>query len=249
MHDNAGSDGNSFISYNLLERRSVVREIFRFQNWHLLFLIIFISAMQIFITDDVNAMNGTLWGISTNTWFWIAIGVPILHQVYVWITWRLELYRNTFTSRYGVKRSFNLYKIGFAILFVSRLISIIILAVSNKDSLLIIPYFIYLVAALITLVVIYLFYSVKRYFTIDRAFGIDHFDKKYNEPYVKGGIFRFTDNGMYIYGLMILYLPGLLLYSEAALGAALFNHIYIWVHYYCTERPDMKVIYGKVHGD
>ena len=60
MHDNAGSDGNSFISYNLLERRSVVREIFRFQNWHLLFLIIFISAIQIFITDDVNAMNGTL---------------------------------------------------------------------------------------------------------------------------------------------------------------------------------------------
>jgi len=226
-----------------------VKEIFRFQIWHLLFLIIFIAAIQTFITDDVYAMSGALWGISTKRWFWIAIGVPILHQVYVWIIWRLELYHSTFSSRFGVKGAFNLYKIGFAILFVSRLISIIILAVSNRDSLLINPFFIYLLAALITPLVIYLFYSVKRYFTIDRAFGIDHFDKNYNEPYVKGGIFRFTENGMYIYGLMILYLPGLLLFSEAALVAAIFNHIYIWVHYYCTERPDMKVIYGKTSGN
>jgi hypothetical protein len=223
-----------------------VKKIFRFQIWHLLFLIIFIAAIQIFITDDVKVMSGTLWGISTKKWFWIAITVPILHQVYVWIIWRLELHQNTFTSRYGIKKAFNLYKIGFAILFVSRLISIIILAVSNKDSLLINSYPIYLLAALITPVVIYLFYSVKKYFTIDRAFGIDHFDKNYNEPYVKGGIFRFTENGMYIYGFMILYLPGLLLFSEAALIVALFNHIYIWVHYYYTERPDMKVIYGKM---
>ncbi len=223
-----------------------MKEIFRYQIWHLLFLIIFIAAIQIFITDDVKAMSGTLWGVSTKTWFWIAIGFPILHQIYVWIIWRLELYQSTFTSRYGVKKSFKLYKIGFAFLFVSRLISIIILAVSNRDSLLLNPYFIYLLAALITPLVIYLFYSVKKYFTIDRAFGIDHFDKNYNEPYVKGGIFRFTENGMYIYGLMILYLPGLLLFSEAALIVALFNHIYIWVHYYCSERPDMKVIYGKM---
>jgi hypothetical protein len=214
-----------------------------------LFLIIFIAAIQLFIPNGGNAMNGTLWGISTKKWFWIAIAVPIFHQVYVWIIWRLELYQKTFTSRYGVEKSFKLYKVGFAIFFVSRLISIFILAVSNKDSLLINPYLIYLLAVLITPLVIYLFYSVKKYFTIDRAFGIDHFYKNYNEPYVKGGIFRFTENGMYIYGLMILYLPGLLLFSQAALVAALFNHIYIWVHYYCTERPDMKVIYEKLPGD
>ncbi|MGH8650439.1 MAG: hypothetical protein ACREUP_14225 [Burkholderiales bacterium] len=33
--------------------------------------------------------------------------------------------------------------------------------------------------------------------------------------------------------------------SPAALGAALFNHLYIWVHYYSTELPDMKRIYGE----
>ena len=61
---------------------------------------------------------------------------------------------------------------------------------------------------------------------MDRAFGIDHFDKTYNVPYVKAGIFRYTDNGMYIFGLMILYLPGLLLFSKAALVVAIFNHLY-----------------------
>jgi hypothetical protein len=36
----------------------------------------------------------------------------------------------------------------------------------------------------------------------------------------------------------------LLLLSQAALLAALFNHLYIWVHYYSTELPDIRHIYG-----
>lgn len=222
-----------------------MKGIFRYQIWHLVFVIILITITQLFITNNYDVINGTLWNISTKTWFWIAIAIPILHQVYVWLVWRLELYKNTFTSRYGVRKSFKMYTIGFSLLFSSRLISIIILALSSQNSLLINPYFAYFLVAVITPIVIYLFYSVKKYFTIERAYGIDHFEKNYNEPYVKKGIFRFTDNGMYIFGLMILYLPGLLLLSSAALTVALFNHIYIWVHYYCTERPDMKVIYGN----
>ncbi|MDX8404020.1 MAG: methyltransferase [Mariprofundaceae bacterium] len=224
----------------------MVKEIFRYQIWHLVSVIILVTFTQVLIADNADVMNGTLWDISTKTWFWAAIAIPVFHQVYVWLIWRLELYQNTFTKRYGVAISFKIYAIGFSILFVSRLISIAALAISNQDSLLVNPYTAYVLTTVIIPVTIYLFYSVKRYFTIERAYGIDHFDKAYNEPYVKGGIFRFTDNGMYIYGLMILYLPGLLLFSKAALIVALFNHIYIWVHYYCTERPDMKVIYGKV---
>jgi len=161
------------------------------------------------------------------------------------IIWRLELYNNTFTSRYGLQKAFKIYSVGFSLLFVCRLIFIIILAISNRDSLSINPLYTYLIAALITPVIIYLFYSVLRYFTIKRAYGIDHFDKNYNEPSMKRGIFRYTDNGMYVYGLLVLYLPGLFLLSKAVLIVALFNHVYIWVHYYCTELPDMKVIYRK----
>lgn len=203
-----------------------------------------ILAINLYLGSRPGILSGKVWGISTETWFWLAIAVPVIHQAYVWLVWRLELYLDVFTKRYGLERSFRIYAIGFSILFASRLITIIILAYSNKDTLYINPVFSYALALLIMPPVIYLFYSVKKYFTIERAYGIDHFDKDYNEPYVKNGIFKYTDNGMYVFGLMILYLPGLLLLSKAAILAALFNHVYIWVHYYFTERPDMREIYG-----
>jgi len=205
----------------------MIKKIFGYQIWHLVSVIILIAVTQKFISISYDTTNGELWGISTTAWFRIAIAIPIFHQVYVWIIWRLELYNSTFTSRYGVQRAFKIYSAGFSLLFVCRMISIIILAMSNQGSLSVNPLYAYLIAALITPVIIYLFYSVIRYFTFERAFGIDHFDKNYNQPYVKEGIFRYTDNGMYVYGILVLYLPGLLLLSKTALIAALFNHLYL----------------------
>ena len=48
---------------------------------------------------------------------------------------------------------------------------------------------------------------------------------------------------MYVFGFLVLWSIALFLRSEPALIAALFNHAYIWVHYYFTERPDMNIIY------
>lgn len=62
---------------------------------------------------------------------------------------------------------------------------------------------------------------------------------------VKRGIFKYSANAMYVFGFLILWVPGILLQSKAAVLLALFNHIYIWVHYYFTELPDMKMIYKK----
>ena len=42
-----------------------------------------------------------------------------------------------------------------------------------------------------------------------------------------------------------LWISGLLLSSRAALLAALFSHLCTRIHCFFTERPDMKVIYGK----
>ncbi len=61
---------------------------------------------------------------------------------------------------------------------------------------------------------------------------------------VREGIFKYSDNAMYVFGFMALWVPGIILQSKAALLLALFNHLYIWVHFYCTELPDMKIIYG-----
>jgi hypothetical protein len=220
-------------------------KIFEHQIWHFFSLIILIFSIKLYISSGPEILDGSFWGLRTNSWFWLAITIPITHQIYVWLVWRLELYQKTFTKSYGLSLAFKIYAIGFSLLFVSRLITIMILAYSNKDTLHINPMLSYALALVITPPVIYLFYSVKKFFSFERAYGIDHFDKNYNEPYVKKGIFKYTDNGMYVFGLMILYLPGLLFLSKAALLAALFNHVYIWVHYYFTERPDMVVIYGN----
>ena len=224
---------------------TTTKKIFEHQIWHFSSLIILIFSIKLYIYSGPEILDGSFWGLRTSSWFWMAITIPIIHQIYVWLIWRFELYLRVFSNQFGVKKVFNIYAVGFSFLFVGRLITIIILALSSRNTLHLNPIIAYVFAVLITPLVIYLFYSVKKYFTIERAYGIDHFDKNYNEPYVKKGIFKYTDNGMYIFGLMILYLPGLLFLSEAALLAALFNHVYIWVHYYFTERPDMVVIYGN----
>ncbi|MEZ5365977.1 MAG: methyltransferase [Bryobacterales bacterium] len=65
-------------------------------------------------------------------------------------------------------------------------------------------------------------------------------------PLESRGIFRYTRNGMYTFGLIGIWLPGLFLASQAALLAAAFHHAAAWVRYYCTELPDMRRIYGNV---
>lgn len=175
----------------------------------------------------------------------LAILTPILHQFYVLFCWRLELFHKSLSRQFG-KKAFPIFKVGFAILFVSRLLTIMTLSISNANTLKINTIAAYLVASTLFIPSAYLFYSVIKYFGVDRAFGIDHFhpEKYKSEPFVKKGIFRYTSNGMYIYGFLILYIPGLLFLSKAALLVALFNHIYIWVHYYYTELPDIQVIYS-----
>ena len=119
------------------------------------------------------------------------------------------------------------------------------LAIANRHSFRFNVAAIYILTVFFLIAGLYTIYSVLRYFGIKRAFGIDHFDESYrNLPFVKAGIFRFTDNGMYTFGFLLFYLPGLLLFSGAAILTALFMHIYIWVHSYSTELPDIHRIYG-----
>ena len=185
-------------------------------------------------------------GVRTATWFILAILSPIIHQIYVLVCWRAELYYKRISNAFGAN-GFQLYKLGFAMLIFSRILTIILLAFSSSNTLGLNKILAYSLAGICFILAAYLFYSVKKYFGMDRAFGLDHFkpEEMKNEPFVKKGIFKYTSNGMYIYGFLILYVPGLLLLSKAALLAALFNHIYIWAHYYFTELPDMKYIYKE----
>lgn len=219
--------------------------VLKHQHWHLILLSIMLSLLYSYSNSNPGFFEGSLWGVSTQSWAWLALLVPIAHQLYVLLAWRFELLHNSLTRTFG-RWAFPLFKVGFGILILLRPVSICLLAFSNAHTLPVSSFLTYLLTVLILPPSIYLFYSVKKYFGINRAFGEDHFkpNEYKNDKLVKKGIFRYTNNGMYTYGFLILYVPGLLLLSEAALALAVFNHVYIWVHYYFTEKPDMKFIYG-----
>jgi len=187
--------------------------------------------------------EGSLWGVGSIGWMWTAAGLAVLHQVYVWFCWRVELHLRLITRLLG-KRGFSLYSSGFAVIGILRAAAVLALASANRNTLPVSPPVLKILALFALVPSVYLMYSVARYFTFRRALGADHFFDSYRKaPLVRKGIFRFTRNGMYTYGFLLLWSIALWFGSAAALCAAAFNHAYIWVHYFCTELPDMKRIY------
>lgn len=204
-------------------------------------LIVFLAMAQNF--DGMQA--GEFWGVSTLQWFRLAIALPIAHQVFIWFCWRTQLHGRLLDRLFG-KLSYPVYASFFFILGSLRVLSVFALAIANRDTLAANIILLRIAAFIALAASAYVFYSVLRYFSLKRASGIDHFDKQYRFiPLVSKGIFRFTRNGMYTYGFLFFWAPALWFASIAALCVALFNHMYIWVHYYSTELPDMKRIYRK----
>jgi len=195
--------------------------------------------------QDDSYFVGSLFSIDSKDWIILAIIIPIAHQVYVLLGWRTELFYKFITKQFG-ESGFLYFKIGFLLLFLSRLVSIVFLDYANRGSIFINDYLVYAMSFIFGGLSLYLFYSVINYFGIDRAIGKDHFEPDVfrSIAFVKKGIFRFSSNSMYVFGFLILWLPGIVLESKAALLMALFNHLYIWVHYYYTESPDIEIIYS-----
>jgi hypothetical protein len=217
-------------------------KIFERQLEHLIALGLLLAGAAWLARDGFPA--GDFLGLSTAAWFRAAIVVPIVHQVYVWLAWRLQLHYGLLTKRLG-RRAFGLYSAGFAILILARPLAVIGLAIADRGTLPLAPWIGWALALACFVPAAYLGHSVFTYFGVERAFGIDHFDPSYRDkPFVRQGIFRWTSNAMYKFGFLMLWVPGFLLISEAALIAALFSHLYIWVHYYFTELPDIRHIYG-----
>jgi hypothetical protein len=176
--------------------------------------------------------------------FWGAVAAPVVHQIYVWLAWRLELQRAATSKTIG----FHGYVVIFFVLITGRFISLLALAWVDRGSLNlnIIP--VIILTMLLALPGIYATYSVKRYFGMARAAGADHFDHRYrNMPLVKKGIFRFTSNGMYLYAFLLFWVIAVGFNSSAALTVAAFSHVYIWVHFYATEKPDMDFLYNAAN--
>ncbi len=227
--------GNSGKTFKLL---------FEKQGYNYLGLIILL-AIVIFLTGWPGVYKGELWGCSTGFWLWLSIGVVIVHQFYAWFVWRTELYLKLWSRWFG-KRAFRIWSVFFMVLFIPRMLLGFIIGYANRGTLNISPVLGWGLTVIILIPAAYTFYSIVKYFTFKRALGIDHFDPAYRKlGLVRGGIYKYTSNAMYLFGVTMVWIPALIFGSEAALVSALFNHAYVWVHYFTLELPDMKRIYSK----
>ncbi|MCD4711881.1 MAG: phosphatidylethanolamine N-methyltransferase family protein [Clostridiales bacterium] len=224
------------------EARSIKYFLHR-QLWHLLSLLILVPITWFFVAPS---LGGSSWlGIKDITWFWLAVGVPIVHQVIVWIVFRLQLGWARLSKIFG-DLDILVWGLFFLPLLIGRAITLIGLANANSNTLEFPDRIAIIIAIILIVPALYTFWSVFRYFGLARALGGDHFRISFREmPLVKKGIFKWNSNSMYSFAFLLLWAIALLLDSKAALSVAAFQHTYIWVHYFCTEKPDMEMIYGK----
>ena len=212
---------------------------FKHQIWHLggTIVLFYIGAQLV----DLNSNTNKFLGISALGWFIIAMSVPIIHQAYVWICWRSELCWQSISKTIGFKA----YAIIFFILGLSRF-SAIVLCFVDYGSLYKPGILAWVISIIFFIPGIYTMYSVKKYFGFLRAAGADHFDPKYRDmPFEKRGIFKWSPNAMYVFAIGIPFSFAVATGSQSMFVIAIYTYISVWLHYFCTEKEDCKIIYGN----
>jgi hypothetical protein len=175
----------------------------------------------------------------------LAVLSSLAHQLWAAFFWRVQLHSELF--RGAETPAFAVYRVGFVLLSLLRVASIVLVSFLDQESLALSAASRLGGAALLVALSAYGMYSVIRYFGVNRAFGSDHFFPEVRDlGFVRQGIFRFTSNGMYSVTFLFIYIAPVLLESRVGMGIALFHHMHLWVHYFCTERIDLDVMYG--HG-
>ena len=195
-------------------------------------------------------MDGGHWlGVGEWAWLVAAVVVPVVQQVAVAIVWRSQLRWSLMTRLFG-DAGLAVWGAIFLPLLIARPITIIGLAVADFGSLPINPWLGVVAGSMLIVPAAWTMHSVVTYFGIARALGGDHFFERYRAmPMVRGGAFAWCSNAMYAIAFLGLWGIALMAGSQAALAVALFQHAYIWVHWYCTEQPDGVVLFGRSPDD
>jgi hypothetical protein len=212
---------------------------FKGQIWHLggTIVLFYIGAQFV----DLESNSNTFIGISALNWFIIAMSIPLIHQTYVWICWRSELCWKSISSSIGFKG----YLIVFFILIISRF-SAVVLCFVDYGSLYTPGWFAWVLSIIVFIPGAYTMYSVKKYFGFMRAAGADHFDPKYRDmAFEKRGIFKWSSNAMYVFGLAVPFAFATAAGSQSMFIVAVYSYISIWLHYFFTEKEDFKIVYEK----
>ena len=212
---------------------------FKHQIWHLggTIILFYIGAQFVGLESNTN----TFLGIRALEWFVIAMSIPLIHQTYVWICWRSELCWKLISNTIGFKG----YVVLFFILIISRL-SAIVLCFIDYGSLYQPGWLAWILGLILFIPGAYTMYSVKKYFGFLRAAGADHFDPKYRDlPFENRGIFKWTPNAMYVFAIGIPFSFAVATGSQSMFVVAIYTYISIWLHYFCTEKPDIVEIYSN----
>lgn len=188
--------------------------------------------------------DGSFLGLSDRTWLIAAVAIPVVHQLIVVLLWRAQLSHQLLTRLFG-KHDLTVWGLIFLPLLAARPLAVLGLGLADTGSLSLPQPLLWGLAVLCLAPAAYAGWSVLRYFGIPRALGGDHFREHYRVmPFIAAGAFRWTNNAMYTLAFLGLWGIALACGSAAALAAVLFQHAYIWVHWYCTEEPDIRVLYS-----
>jgi len=222
----------------------VLKNIFEKQDWHFVLMALLVVSVNAVMDRFPFYFLGESWGLHAGTWLWIGIIAAILHQLYVMLIWRTQLETRWLTVNLP-RIGYIAYYIDYTMMLVARLGAIILTATANREILIIPETARWVTVLALVVPCIWLLYSIARHYSFKRLAGADHFEPGYRDrSWTRKGIFRFVPNAVYVFGPLAFYIPGILMASPASLLLALFNHIYVWIHYYCTELPDLRRIYG-----
>lgn len=213
------------------------------QGYHLLAFVL-LGLLQYAALRLLPPGHGSAWGMSSEEWVafgWIFAG---LFQGWVSFFWRMELYGGRISARLG-KAGFTIHEIGYGVLAFLRFLPLIPICIATRGTIPLPPAVSLALIVVTTPPVFWAIWSAIRYFGFARAAGADHFDPAYRgRPLEKHGIYKYVPNAMYSVALLGLYHAGLVWFSTLGLIVAAAHHAFVWVHYFCTEKPDMRAIYA-----
>jgi len=214
---------------------------FKNQIWHIggLIILFYLGCQIVDFENDSNVLLGT----SSKNWFLFSMATPLLHQVYVWLCWRSELCWKCISKTIGFKT----YAVIFIIIMVLRLSSIG-LCFADYGTWFTPGWIAWTISVLFFILFIYTIYSIKKYFGFMRATGIDHFDPGYKDiPFERRGIFKWSSNAMYTFAIAVFFGFAISSGSKAMFVFATYSYIGGWLHYFCTEKEDFRIIYGTIN--
>ena len=216
-------------------------EVFRGQVQHAMIAALLTVGTCSLLRDN----GGSFLGVSTLTWSYITIAIGLIHQSIVAVVFRLQLHFDIMVRLFG-NNALKIWAIIFLPFLGARPLLLILVGISDYGSLGGDRTLQLVAGALLVLTIPWGMHSVLKYFTINRALGGDHFYDEYlNMPKVNQGAFKYSPNAMYAFIFSGLWGIALLFGSWNAIVLALFYHAYIWVHMYCTEDPDMQILYNQ----